>query len=239
MLQRTQCVALAASFLWMTACEEVARVDLENSDSTVYFSFPLAERALFYQSIGVDHDPEVHDPGIESSLCTDHSGRSFPWCYDEHDGTDYLLEGAFDAMDAGSTPIIAAADGTVIATDDGNYDRCHVDDNLLVSCDGFDRVANHVILEHADGNQTLYWHMKTDSVAVKVGDEVRCGDVLGLVGSSGISSFPHLHFEVHDSEGVTIDPYSGDESQEKSYWVDQGSDEGFPHNTCGAASETE
>lgn len=206
-------------------------------DKTVYFSFPLAERGLFYQSIGVDHDPEVHEEGVESGMCTDYAGRAFPWCYDEHDGTDYLLEGAFDAMDSGSTEIIAAADGVVVSTDDGNYDRCHVGDDLLVTCDGHDLIANHVILEHADGNQSMYWHMKSGSVAVQVGDEVACGDVLGLVGSSGISSFPHLHFEVQTASGDTLNPYSGAHSQEKSYWVDQGADEGFPHNTCGAAAE--
>lgn len=195
------------------------------------FGFPLAEPELFYQTVGVDHDPEVHGPGVYAGICTDYLGRAFPWCYDEHTGVDYLLLGGFDTMDAGSVEILAAADGVVVSVADGHYDRCHVE-GTGVTCDGHDMIANHVILEHPNGLRTLYWHMKRDSVAVQVGDEVRCGDVLGLVGSSGVSSMPHLHFQVEDAEGSVIDPYAGPYSQDYSYWEDQGPPEGLPEAGC-------
>ncbi len=195
------------------------------------FRFPLADRALFEQVVGVDHDPVVHTDTLGQILCTSYDGRAFPWCYDEHDGSDYLLLGGFHTMDAGSTPIVAAADGVVVDTDDGNYDRCEATVDGI-DCDGFPMNGNYVILEHEGGYRTLYWHMKTDSVAVSVGDEVSCGDTLGLVGSSGYSSAPHLHFELQDASEATIDPYAGAYSQVETWWVDQGDPEGLPGSDC-------
>jgi len=58
--------------------------------------------------------------------------------------------------------------------------------------------------------------------------------VLGRVGSSGKSSQPHLHFELQDPVGQAIDPYSGEFSQELSFWCDQGSLDELPGN-CDSA----
>ena len=186
------------------------------------FRTPLSNDNLFNIRIGMDHDPEIHGSGVDSMNCTDYLGRGFPSCYDEHDGTDYVLVGGFDAMDSGSAEILSAAPGTVIDTVDGNYDRCHGDlQTMDVSCDGHPMVANSVSIRHESGHITHYWHMKKDSVAVEIGEQVSAGDVLGLVGSSGYSSMPHLHFELEASNGEIIDPYAGPHSQEESYWCEQ------------------
>ncbi len=181
--------------------------------------------------IGFDHDPE---PGADRTDCLSETGeRSFPLCYDDHDGTDFLLEGSFDAMDAGSAAILAAADGEVVEAVDGNYDRCH--GNLAtgdVTCDGNERRSNHVVVEHDGGWRTAYHHMKKGSVLVEVGQAVHCGEPLGLVGSSGYSTAPHLHFMLYDPSGVPIDPYSGPASQPESYWVGQEGPYGVPEERC-------
>ena len=101
-----------------------------------------------------------------------------------------------------------------------------------MTCDGNPIVANHVILEHHDGTTSRYWHLMTNSAAVEVGDIVSCGDVLGLIGSSGNSSFPHLHFQVELSDGTVIDPFAGEYSQEESMWIEQVSDYGWPGQNC-------
>lgn len=196
------------------------------------FRFPLLEVELFEQLVGVDHDPAVYDPeSIYAAICTSYDGRTFPWCYDEHDGSDYLLEGGFDTMDAGSATIVAAAPGVVVEVEDGHYDRCHAD-TTGIDCDGHDGVANRVIVEHEGGWRTLYWHMMQDSAAVEVGEEVQCGTPLGKVGSSGYSSTPHLHFELQDAEGLSIDPYAGAYSQPETWWVEQGGPEALPAARC-------
>lgn len=182
--------------------------------------FPLLEPERFYTVpvTGVDHDPEVH--GDRSAVCTSYTGTGFPWCYDEHEGSDFLLDGGFDAMDAGSATIVAAADGVVEETEDGNYDRCHTDGGEI-NCDGYPMAANYVIVAHETGHRTLYWHMMKGTVAVTVGQEVQAGDVLGIVGSSGNSSMPHLHFGLEDEDGGTIDPFAGPYSQEETWWCEQ------------------
>ena len=197
------------------------------------FGFPLADRNQISTRIGVDHDPVVQEGLAAALLCTDYAGRAFPHCYDEHSGTDLMLEGGFDTMDAGSLPVLAAWDGVVVEAVDGNYDRCHTDLGV-VTCDGYPIAANMITIEHPDGLRSQYWHLKEGSVAVEVGDAVRCGDEIGLVGSSGWSSAPHLHFEVRlslDSEDW-IDPFAGPYSQDESLWEDQGDDEDLPEDGC-------
>lgn len=84
------------------------------------------------------------------------------------------------------TPIYATADGTVKMA-------------------GFDNsgFGNHVIINHGYGYETLYGHMVR--VKAKSGQHVKRGDVIGYVGSTGKSTGPHCHYEVHRN-GVPVDP---------------------------------
>lgn len=198
------------------------RLPLENPDGDFFYDFV----------VGVDHDPE--DFGGLGYQCLNYDGeQSFPYCYDQHTGTDFLLGGGFELMDAEIVWVVAAADGTVIETEDGNYDRCHADVSTGdIDCDGHPMRANKIYLEHAGGYKTHYLHLKTGTQVVAVGDEVLCGDRLALVGSSGISSMPHLHFTVKTPEGDTIDPYAGPVSQPESFWVKQDSLYDLPAELC-------
>jgi len=70
--------------------------------------------------------------------------------------------------------------------------------------------TNKVAVRHPDGTMGWYLHMKRGSVTPKgVGDTVVAGELLGVVGSSGNSSLPHLHFDLRDSNWNTFDPYQG------------------------------
>ncbi len=67
--------------------------------------------------------------------------------------------------------------------------------------------GNHVKIRHADGRVSWLLHMQPDSIRVRVGDHVRADQVIGKVGFSGDSLFPHLHYNVTDgpsypSQGV-------------------------------------
>jgi murein DD-endopeptidase MepM/ murein hydrolase activator NlpD len=84
------------------------------------------------------------------------------------------------------TPIYATADGTVsVAGNKGN---------------GY---GNHVIINHGYGYETLYGHMV--KVKANSGQKVSRGEVIGWVGSTGKSTGPHCHYEVH-KKGNKIDP---------------------------------
>ena len=56
--------------------------------------------------------------------------------------------------------------------------------------------GNYIVIQHEDSTRSGYWHLKHDSIFVKVGDVVKQGQVIGLSGRSGYSYFPHLHFIV-------------------------------------------
>ncbi len=84
------------------------------------------------------------------------------------------------------TPIYATADGRV--TTAGNLGNGY---------------GNHVEINHGYGYETLYGHMVR--VKVRVGQTVKRGEVIGWVGSTGKSTGPHLHYEVHKG-GKPIDP---------------------------------
>ena len=69
---------------------------------------------------------------------------------------------------------------------------------------GFDEVyGNYLILEHSNGYQTLYGHLK--KILVRLNQEVVLGMIIGEVGVTGQTTGPHLHFEVR-RDGVTRDP---------------------------------
>jgi murein DD-endopeptidase MepM/ murein hydrolase activator NlpD len=91
---------------------------------------------------------------------------------------------------------IAVADGTVVKVTDGVPQQkpgVFPKNITPAEADG-----NAVILDIGGGNYALYAHFQPGSVRVKEGQQVKRGDVLGLVGSSGNSLAPHLHFQVMD-----------------------------------------
>jgi len=86
-------------------------------------------------------------------------------------------------------------------------------DSVLAAFDGVVRICkynrggfgNYIMLRHHNGLETIYGHL--DKQLVKVGQHVKAGDLIGLGGSTGKSSGPHLHFEVR-YQGNAIDPKS-------------------------------
>jgi murein DD-endopeptidase MepM/ murein hydrolase activator NlpD len=95
--------------------------------------------------------------------------------------------------------------------------------NIFVTADGVVREAgytsggygNKILVDHGFGYQTLYGHC--EKVLVKPGDVVKRGDIIGLVGSTGLSTCPHLHYEVHVNNNAVnpINYYANDLSAEE------------------------
>jgi murein DD-endopeptidase MepM/ murein hydrolase activator NlpD len=96
------------------------------------------------------------------------------------------LHAGLDFAAPQGTPIYATANGTVtVAGNTGN---------------GY---GNHVVINHGYGYETLYGHMV--KVKARAGQQVKRGEVIGYVGSTGKSTGPHCHYEVHKN-GQKIDP---------------------------------
>ena len=96
------------------------------------------------------------------------------------------LHAGLDFAAPQGTPIYATANGTVtVAGNTGN---------------GY---GNHVVINHGYGYETLYGHMV--KVKARAGQQIKRGEVIGYVGSTGKSTGPHCHYEVHKN-GQKIDP---------------------------------
>src|SRR6056297_1092386 len=122
---------------------------------------------------------------------------------DDHRGTDIVLL-SFEAMESGVV-VLAAAPGMVAATRDGVPDVA-VSPEIRADIAGRE-CGNAVRIDHGGGWQTLYCHLKRNSVGVKRGDLVQAGDVLGLVGLSGLTNVPHVHLGVL-KDGAIVDPFN-------------------------------
>jgi hypothetical protein len=171
----------------------------------------------------------------------EHVAAYYPTSYVDHDGVDWHCDdltlpghrgsdfgaGGFVGMDEGRT-VTAASAGRVVATNDGEYDRCSSG-----TCAGGAGFGNYVQIEHDDGRTTLYAHLAQFSVQVGVGDLVKCGQALGRMGSSGYSTGPHLHFEVRDASGAAVDPFTGSCSVAPTSWTDQADYGEIPGLGCG------
>src|SRR5262245_16771178 len=141
------------------------------------------------------------DPGPDGKDW--HCGRL---TYDGHKGTGIRVpDGA--AMAKG-IQVLAAAPGTVLRLRDGM-------DDVSIRATGADAVKNReagnsLIIDHGNGWETQYSHLRKGSVAVKPGQAVTAGQPIALMGLSGNTEFTHTHFEVRHN-GKPVDPYTGGE----------------------------
>lgn len=116
---------------------------------------------------------------------------------------EWRLHAGVDLDAATGTPIMAAKAGRVVVT--------------LYEKDG---AGNYVLLDHGDGITTIYMHMLNYVVAP--GQTVKAGEIIGYVGSTGLSTGPHLHFGV-SINGEYIDPMQifADKSEQQPAGTDQ------------------
>lgn len=135
-----------------------------------------------------------------------------PRSYDAHSGTDFALRD-LAAAQAG-VPVLAAAAGKVVAARDGVEDGLWLAGRKDEVVKTRRQCGNRVAIDHGDGWVTDYCHMRQGSIRVKVGDSVQAGQSIGLVGTSGMTDFPHAHmgvlrFAPGAKEGEPVDPFTG------------------------------
>ena len=132
-----------------------------------------------------------------------------------HAGVDiFLWPFPWQSMAQGTVEVRAAAAGTLVLRRDGNYDR-----NCSINSPD---TPNMLIIAHDDGTSARYLHFKSGSLTdAPIGSRIPAGARLGLIGSSGISSGPHLHFELRGANGSVIEPHSGQCNGVASRWSAQ------------------
>lgn len=164
-----------------TVYEEVAVANLQSFEASSYY----VEPAVIRDSFGITTYSLVQWPVPANTTMSSGFGyRDCAGCSSDHMGIDLNPGNGY--------PVQVVADGVVT-------EAVESDSGLGV----------HVIVQHViDGEtvETVYGHMQFGSLLVTVGQAVSRGTQLGVVGSTGQSTGPHLHFEVHRG-GVQVDPY--------------------------------
>lgn len=201
----------------------------KTTKSVVLFEWPLrAVSSLdfhnyYYVSNYVDHNPALGPNNVNQYSSTNLDYNCGNHTYDSsngfnHQGTDISLwPFHWHLMENNLVEVIAAQSGTIIARADGHFDK-----NCGTILNG--AAANYIILLHSDNSRSIYYHLKNGSLTSKpVNSQVAKGEYLGIVGSSGHSSAPHLHFEVRDAFNNLIDPYQGscNSLNNNSWWKNQ------------------
>jgi len=158
----------------MSEVETVAYVTEEEVNRLLKLSefelqkYAEVENSLFELKDRLDHTPSIWPT-------TGWISRGFGMKYDPFTGYKQMHRG-LDIANHRGTPIVTTADGRVVSI------RRNSD------------MGKTIILDHGYGFQTRYAHLS--KIEVKRGQTVKRGDVIGLMGSTGYSTGPHLHYEV-------------------------------------------
>jgi murein DD-endopeptidase MepM/ murein hydrolase activator NlpD len=94
--------------------------------------------------------------------------------------------------------VLAVSDATVAAIKDGIPENVPGENSRAVPITMETMAGNHIILDLGGGNYCIYAHLQPGSLKVKTGERVKRGQALALLGNSGNSTEPHLHFQVMD-----------------------------------------
>ncbi|GAA1502874.1 hypothetical protein GCM10009761_00380 [Agromyces terreus] len=147
---------------------------------------PITSQVASLGSVSIIESDRIVWPVLTPSRTSDGFGpRSAPCsgCSTEHDGVDF--------NPGAGTPVMSIADGVVVlATESGGG------------------LGVNVEVQHNIGGQLItssYAHMQSGSITVGVGQLVSAGQQVGLVGSTGQSTGPHLHLEMFGADGVRFD----------------------------------
>ncbi len=122
--------------------------------------------------------------------------------YDGHKGTDFALP-TLRSMEIG-VDVLAAAGGVVTGTRIGMRDQIATPKNFK-EIEGRE-CGNGVVIDHGDGWVTQYCHLKNGSVNVAKGQRLKAGDLIGQIGLSGKTQFPHLHMSLRQND-IVVDPF--------------------------------
>ena len=190
---------------------------IQDTTLTEKFIWPLSYNDEFEKhviSMFYDHDSN-YPTSVKDYFCNNRS-YDLPDGYN-HSGTDIMIwPFSWYLMEEEFVNVLAVADGYIIVKEDGNYDK-----NYSLNADS---ESNIICIQHIDGSVTCYAHLKNHSLTERnIGDFVYQGDIIGKVGSSGMSTGPHLHFEYISLNNSITDPFDGNCNNGivSSIWVNQ------------------
>ena len=125
--------------------------------------------------------------------------------YNGHKGTDFRLVNA--RVYQRGIDVIASAPGTVLRVRDDITDRL-IRTNADRALVRGKECGNGLVIDHGNGWESQYCHLKKGSLVVQSGQTVSRGETLGLVGLSGRTGMPHVHITIRH-KGAVVDPFTG------------------------------
>ena len=180
------CVLIIVSFTVITFASSSPKFGLP-------ISCNLGKNCYIMHYVDLDPTPKEVDFGC---------GRQ---TYDTHNGTDFGIAN-LQVMKQGVS-VTAIADGVVLRVRDGVEDDLISNQEEKKAIEGKE-CGNGIVIKHENGWESQYCHLNQNSIIVKNGMKVKKGTVLGMVGTSGLSSFPHVHLSIRNN-GKIVDPFVG------------------------------
>jgi len=178
----------------------------EPYDTKTKLSLPVQERAIIWDG----HDfyshhrrfnyfhPMLRHFGFKTNF--QRYGYDFVPVNDTGDMLQGDYENNEDWLGFGK-PVLAAASGVVADLFDGMPDN-RTFDEIEIATREMVVFGNYVIIDHQNGEFSCFAHLKQGSIPVRIGQEVPQGQILGQIGASGSSLFPHLHYELRNGIGA-------------------------------------
>jgi hypothetical protein len=188
---------ITSQFYWLTLKKRVQMITKDKSPDKLKLRYFLIIPILvlstmtfsgfnFYQDIGLDKNTDT--PSI-SPIKEGKYNISSEWGMREHPITKKMkMHSGIDLKAETGTEVLATADGTVVKLDFSGEGK------------GYGRL---ILIQHDNIYSSVYAQLSAFNV--QIGDKVNQGDVIGYVGSSGLSTGPHLHYEVIEN-GKRVNP---------------------------------
>jgi len=184
--------------------ETVLAFDVQPSAAPARTTLRLPLRGAMLNYDG--HDFYAHHRRFDTSFAPiaalGFRGNFMRYAYDfvpvAADGSSHAGDGARNTDWPGfGAEVLAVADGRVVASANNRPDNREFDQSKLAT-DPWVLFGNYLLVDHGNGEFSVYGHLQQGSVRPAVGTQVRAGEVLAKIGASGSAFFPHLHYQLQD-----------------------------------------